>query len=341
MKDKKVSVIIPVYNAESYLEECLESVLKQTFEDYEVILMNDGSTDGSQTVIDRYTAGYPDLFRSYYQVNQGQSAARNHALEYARGGYIAFVDADDYILPDYLEKLYDAAMKKNSELVICSYKKFRNDGTIALIRDNTKWDIPFGGRYSHVFSYSPCAKLMKRSMLTEHGIYFSEGEKMEDGPYSIMTNCMAKNVEVIDYFGYMYRMYDNSTMGTVRQKAIQASDDTLRLPVKGLEAAVNKVLAVCREEDYFWMIEYIVLKTIAGYVYVFSRKGTKQNLKMICGFAERMIEMYFPKMYKNPYIRLGRPKGLPFTHRAAVVMLKMTYRMHILYPFAMLYTRVL
>lgn len=201
------------------------------------------------------------------------------------------------------------------------------------------WDIPFG-RYRHVFSYSPCAKLMKKSMLVKYNICFSEGEKMEDGPYSIMTNCMAKNVEVIDYFGYMYRMYDDSTMGAVRKKAIRASDNTLKLPVKGLETAVNKLLPLCRDEEYFWMIEYIVLKAMAGYLYVFSRKGTKQNLKMICDFAEGMIRNYFPRMGKNPYIRLGRPKGLPFTHRAAVVMLKVTYRMHVLYPFAKFYTKV-
>lgn len=85
---KKISVIIPVYNAQHYLEECLESVLRQTFRDFEVILMNDGSTDGSQKIIERYTAEYPDIFRGYCQKNQGQSAARNHALKYSGGGIL-------------------------------------------------------------------------------------------------------------------------------------------------------------------------------------------------------------------------------------------------------------
>ena len=103
---------------------------------------------------------------------------------------------------------------------------------------------------------------------------------------------------------------------------------------------MKKALAASQDTEYRQMVEYVALKTIAGYLYVFSKKGTRQNLKMICDFAERMLDTYFPDMYKNPFIRFRKPAGLPFKHRAAVVILKVTYRLHLLYPFALLYTGV-
>ncbi len=97
-----ISFVIPVYNVAPYVRECLESVIRQEFKDYEVCVVDDGSTDGSSAICDEYAAAYPGLFKLRHQPNQGVSVARNNALDMATGQYIWFVDADDYILPGSL-----------------------------------------------------------------------------------------------------------------------------------------------------------------------------------------------------------------------------------------------
>ena len=97
-----ISFVIPVYNVAPYVRECLESVIRQDFKDFEVCVVDDGSTDGSSAICDEYAATYPGRFKLKHQPNQGVSVARNNALDMATGQYIWFVDADDYILPGSL-----------------------------------------------------------------------------------------------------------------------------------------------------------------------------------------------------------------------------------------------
>ena len=113
MKSVKVSIIVPAYNVEKYLDETMESIINQDFSGYEVILINDGSKDNTQKIIDKYKRQYPEMIHAYTQENCGQSATRNRALEYVDGEYIAFVDADDILCPDYLKTLYGACEKQN------------------------------------------------------------------------------------------------------------------------------------------------------------------------------------------------------------------------------------
>ena len=112
----KVSVIVPVYNVEAYLEECLQSVIGQTFSEIEIIIVNDGSTDGSKGIINRYQAS-DSRIRVLEQQNRGQSAARNAGLRVAQGEYILFVDSDDYIHKDCIKTLYEHA-KQELDLVL-------------------------------------------------------------------------------------------------------------------------------------------------------------------------------------------------------------------------------
>ena len=207
MKEIKISVIIPAYNVEKYFRQCLDSILGQTIQELEIIIINDGSSDGTQQIIDEYASSYPDKIIAVNQPNKGQSSARNHGLQYVRGKYLAFIDADDYIYNDYFETLLLEAEKNHSDLVICSYEKFDNNGNILLTRNTEKWNVDFGNGLSHVFQYSPCAKLYLSDMILKNHVVFMEGEKMEDGPFGIITSSIAKNVVVLgDYYGYRYRV---------------------------------------------------------------------------------------------------------------------------------------
>lgn len=123
----RISVTIPVYNVESYLKRCLDSVLNQTFDlDYEIICVDDGSTDGSGKILDEYASRYSNI-KVMHQENQGLSEARNTALKYVTGTYTMFVDSDDFLLPNALEKLYKYARKYRCDVVIFDYLRAESD----------------------------------------------------------------------------------------------------------------------------------------------------------------------------------------------------------------------
>lgn len=124
-----VSVIVPVYNVECYLERCLDSILSQTYTNLEIILINDGSTDQSSQICDAYVKRDPRI-RVIHQRNQGVSAARDVGLENATGEFIGFVDADDWIEPDMYEVMIYKIQEENCEVVICDYDEIHNDQLI-------------------------------------------------------------------------------------------------------------------------------------------------------------------------------------------------------------------
>lgn len=130
MEDKiKISVIIPVYNVEKYLRECLDCVLAQTFQDYEIICVDDGSTDKSLEILQEYKRK-DDRFVILQQRHSGAGAARNHGIKLAEGKYIQFLDSDDYFEPNLLEEMCSRAEKFNSEITICSSRKIDDNGNI-------------------------------------------------------------------------------------------------------------------------------------------------------------------------------------------------------------------
>ena len=117
MNGIKVSIIVPVYNVEKYLEKCLDSIVKQTYENIEIILVDDGSTDKSGTILDQY-AEMDNRISVIHKKNEGVSTARNTGIEAARGEYICFADADDYLMPDYVEYLLTLAVDKNADIAM-------------------------------------------------------------------------------------------------------------------------------------------------------------------------------------------------------------------------------
>ena len=108
----KVSVIVPVYNVEKFIDKCLNSLVKQSLKEIEIIVVNDGSPDNSQKIIDKYVKKYPEKVQSFIKENGGQGSARNIGIVKAKGEYISFVDSDDWLDLDALEKMYSLAKKR-------------------------------------------------------------------------------------------------------------------------------------------------------------------------------------------------------------------------------------
>ena len=166
-----ISVIVPLYNVEEYLEECLESIKNQTYSNIEVILVNDGSTDNSQAICERYCQQDP-RFHLINQENQGQSVARNNGVAASTGELITFVDSDDVVSAKYLENLY-AYMTEEIDLIECEYRVTRT--VFDTLKELENPQIVFEGNSEEVvikccnygLSYSPVCKLYRRHLVED------------------------------------------------------------------------------------------------------------------------------------------------------------------------------
>ncbi len=183
-KKPEISVIVPVYNVSPYLSRCVESILAQTFPSFELILVDDGSTDGSAVLADEWP-GRDERIRVFHQANAGVSVARNLGLEKAKGRFICFVDADDWVYPSYLEALYAALPEGEAEaegLVIEGFREVTPQGEAAgegiSLADRHWHKDDFAALFRREalsrLGYS-CSKLYVRSLLDRCGIRFTEG----------------------------------------------------------------------------------------------------------------------------------------------------------------------
>ena len=207
-----ISIIVPVYNVEEYLEECLESIRQQTFTDIEVILVNDGSTDSSKEICERFCQA-DNRFKLINQENQGQSVARNRGVKESVGQFIMFVDSDDVINTNVLEVLLPY-MKTDVDIIECRMTRkkeefFLNKTSTIVFEGNSKEAILNCIAFKEV-KYCAFKKLYRREIVQK--IPFLEGYIYEDVFTGINYLKHIRKIVVIDYIGYYYRVRANSTM---------------------------------------------------------------------------------------------------------------------------------
>lgn len=205
----KVSVIVPVYNVEQFLPQCLDSLVNQTLEEIEILVVNDGSPDNSQAIIDDYASRYPDKIRPFIKENGGLSDARNYGVERATGEYLAFVDSDDYVRNDMFELLYSKAVEDDSDVVACNYCKFGTDfiKEVCVIK-HPAW-------FNYCVEESPgilleakslaCNKLFRRNWYLNNGLEFPRGQWYEDSAVVYNMLYLANKVSAVTDFLYFYR----------------------------------------------------------------------------------------------------------------------------------------
>lgn len=224
----KISVIIPVYNAEPYLEEAMDSLLNQTLTDFELICVNDGSKDNSLKMLQDY-AKEDSRFKIIDQPNAGCGASRNRALKEACGEYIYFFDPDDYISEDAFEKLYNNAVNNKSDLVIFKIARFKEgydiDYSISGFNlenvfknknfDKFTFNYKDVKRYVLNKSFAPWTKLYKKEFLDKYyDIRFPINLAYDDAPFHIQSMLRAKRISFIPEFFYFYRFNPNSIINT-------------------------------------------------------------------------------------------------------------------------------
>jgi len=202
----KVTIIIPVFNCEQYLQECLDSVYAQTFSDYEIIAINDGSTDSSVEILERNASKHKNL-RLLNQPNHGQGYARNRAISRARGAYVLFVDADDYIAADLLASTVRIAEADDADAVNFNWQMLVPGaaGPDTLVADNVE---VFAGekslsgegceRFLQKRNYYAWDSLYRRDFINAHEIHFGEGYIYEDYEFVVGVASHATRISIID-----------------------------------------------------------------------------------------------------------------------------------------------
>ena len=219
MNSPLVSVIVPVYNVEKYLEKCLDSITRQTYENLEIILVDDGSTDDSGRMIDEYKKGTKDKrIRIIHKKNGGLSSARNAGLELMKGEWVVFVDSDDYISRDFVETLYNLAIKNNAEIATCSFESFSDDGSI--LKKSPSW--PNGAMsgteaINDMFANKRPAyiwlSMFRAELFVKNDILFPEGREFEDIATRVKLLYFAKKVAFSNKRLYSYLIRGGSITG--------------------------------------------------------------------------------------------------------------------------------
>ena len=213
----KISAIVPVYNVEKYLKECLDSIINQTLTDIEIICINDGSTDNSLKILNEY-AEKDKRVKIFTQKNQGLSIARNNGMKYAKGEYISFIDSDDYIELNTFEKLYDKATR--DDLDILMFKSFVYDEQKQKINEFDAYhDLEVFDKFiknifchldtkefTHRISVTSWSKIYKTDFLKSNEINFPEKLLFEDNAFFYETYLKAKTVSIYPERLYYYRI---------------------------------------------------------------------------------------------------------------------------------------
>ncbi|MBC7555919.1 MAG: glycosyltransferase [Chryseobacterium sp.] len=238
----KVSIIVPVFNVEKYLEKCLDSLVNQTLDEVEILIINDGSTDNSAKIIEKFQQKFPVKIKSFNKQNGGLSDARNFGLDRATGDYIGFLDSDDYVSKTMFQEMYDLAEKHSAEMVICNLQKVDKNGKILkkLTQIPNLPEVIDLKKHFSVFadiSYFACNKIFKKDLFI--GMRFQKNRHFEDIELIPQLLLKCKTLAQTQNYHYQYFERTNSLSKTHT--------------IKGLDIikAVNTVSDTFANSQYF------------------------------------------------------------------------------------------
>lgn len=286
MSFPKLSIIIPIYNSEKYLDECINSILSQEFQDFELILVDDGSSDRSPLICDKYSK-QDTRISVIHTKNGGVSKARNHGIERSTGIYIAFVDADDMVNPRMYSTLYNKAIQTNSDLILCGYKEIASSYSKdikynlpleKMNRDHVIQQLLYSDFIGNNIINSPCNKLYKRDIIIKSHLRFTDRRRGEDWLFNIQYIELCSSAIYIDECLYHYRRNKTSAMS----KCFPEQYD-LWLENRN----VRRVIAQKYSFSVDWkMINNKWIPDVITYVSNLLKKGETQKAKIILSHKE-------------------------------------------------------
>ena len=291
----KISVVVPVYNTQQYLDKCLNSLAYQTLKDIEIIVVNDGSTDDSQKIIDEYVKRFPNKFLSFVKPNGGLSDARNYGIKKATGEYIGFVDSDDYVNLDMYESMYKKAKEGNFDIVVCDVRYVYNDfskevSSLVLNDIYNKDDVK-----KQMVNIYPAAwnKIYKREFFDT--VLFKKGIWYEDVEF------LYKLLPYVNTIGTVQKPFVNYVQ---REGAITSTfDSRVYNYIDNFNGLVEFYKKNGLYDEYYFELEYCYVR----YLYMTFIKAAchfnKDEYKKACRIAKQNVLKKFPDYKKNKYIK--------------------------------------
>lgn len=300
---KRVSIIVPVFNTYEYLGRCLESLVKQTLDGIEVIVVNDGSTDRSQVVIDEYSARYPDIVKGFVKENSGVSETRNFGIEKATGEYLGFVDSDDFVDPDYYELMYKKAEETDADVVCAPIayaffdhvtknyyekkhfgKKARDDGYILLKGNALSWN-----------------KIYRTRFWKDNGFRYPV-QWYEDSALIYNVLLMANKVECVNIPFYNYTRD--------REDSIVNSFD---MRIYDVFKSTDSIISFFKEqgvfEELYDTVEHLCVRHIFGRLEMLHGCASNRESRRFASFAVDYLNKNFKEWRNCDFLRPGKKAG--------------------------------
>lgn len=313
-----VSVIIPVYNGQKYIEKCLCSLLEQDCKEIEIIAVDDGSTDCSSEMIKKLQVK-DSRIRYFYQENSGPGVARNRAVRESKGKYLLFVDADDFLSKDYITDLVRAAEENNAELTIGGYTLTYEDKTneIKIVPEEYERNV----MEEWAYRISSCwSRLYLKAFWDKNNMSFQEEReaRAEDVPVVLFSNAMAKNISIVKNAGYYYYQHAGSAMNDLNKKVI------FKFPYRAFGEMYNKLrqTQIHNSREYF---DLGILKFLAHFEFVIYRNVDKEEKEKFHSFIYELLHKDFAHMISSWRI-LAAKSDLPLTHKAAINLFIMKHK---------------
>ena len=299
----KVSVIIPCYNAEKFIVECLDSVIGQTLADIEIICVDDGSTDSTNSILNDY-AKKDNRITVLQQINSGAGVARNKGLKIAAGEYLAFLDSDDVFEPEMLDKMYKTAQKEDLDIIVCRADRFHNHSKA---KESIQWSVredllptkrPFAGvdvdkNFYFTFVWWPWDKLYKRSYINSLGIEFQDLRTTNDLFFVASAVVSAQRIDFIQDVLVHQRIDVKSSLSETREKSWDCFCHAL---VRVKQYLIDNDLYERFQQDFvnytlhfsFWHLD-----TLHGYAYAQLYEALRKEWYKELGLVDRGKEYFY------------------------------------------------
>ena len=322
---KKVSVLIPVYNCEEYIERCIESILAQDYDNLEIIVINDGSTDNTQEVINILKEKNNNII-SVSRENRGVCETRNEILELATGEYIMFVDADDWIDKEYIKTYMKNA--EGYDIVVGGFRRPNQDGKILfeVKLQEEKW-APY-------MSTALWSNLYRREFIVENNLKFVNMNIAEDIHFNLLAYNLTEKIKIIDYVGYNWFLNTQSISNTTHK-------DITKIEVfKFLNTSYNDLKKIDAIEKNYEILEYY----FTTYILLFLGMSTAQTKYKV--MSEEYDKLYnwlkerFPNYKKNKLFGINTPKGERLNVRLFAFAFIIAHKMHLGKIFVYMYSHL-
>jgi len=253
-----ISIIIAMYNMEKYIEECLQSIFKQDFQNFEVIVVDDGSTDKSVEIAKNYK------IRLISQTNQGQAAARNHALKFVQGDYICYVDADDFIEPDALGRMYRLITETDSDMIITGYANvFENEpGRIQIFEPHGESGRIYTGQEVAEMMLKEQVrgflvnKLFRKDLIQRVNFHQEPGKYIEDLYPVFEAVINSKRIAFLDGYTYNYRQREDSSSNEKHEKLMFDYLDAAKLVLNRAQGLNTKAIEAFEAITFLSLVNY-------------------------------------------------------------------------------------